>query len=740
MNYFEFTTGNINAFYFAFIPGLTGLGLVIYILISFPRNRLVNVFGLLTLSGSIWQFSDSIARICATEALADFWDGVFCIGWLFIGPLSIHFSLLYSKAVKSNMATLLLGLIYVPAFGFVSIYNMHIFPHHFTFFKFWGWVNNHHQDPLDIYMLSWVGIQLIIATAILFIYSYKLREDKSLGFQSLIIAIGLAIPTTGLIVFQYLLPVVLKINAVPITSYLITFLSISTVTALYKYKLFSLSELIDSELVLDELPVAVISITDTGTISYVNKYGTDFLALENSELQQKQLASALSYASDDYEVSFTNACNHVIRGDAIKNLESSLVISGQTHFVSVSASPLISNNNIEGALFCLRDITPLRKSIALLQENERSLAEAQRLSNLGSWEMDMHTRQMKLSDELYRIYDIPADEEVSYDQLLRYTHPDDLNLMRTRMLQKLGGNEVSEFTYRIVLNDNSVKYLNARLQNHLDPEANPDKHLGTVQDITKQVEIENAMHQKNLELQRMNESLEEFVFVASHDMKEPLRKIITFSDMIVKNEKDNLSEKSRNYFERMITSSHRMQTIIEDLLSVSGIFQNNENEVVSLHSLISDAIQDLDMRIKEKNAQVIYAHLPAHYVGSKQFRQVFFNLLNNSLKFSKTDIPPVINIACTNVSPKDAEKYKLAANQDYINITFSDNGIGFDNEYADKIFQMFERLHSTSEYDGTGIGLAVCKKIVEKHKGTIAASGTSGIGASFSVVIPKLIK
>ncbi len=211
-------------------------------------------------------------------------------------------------------------------------------------------------------------------------------------------------------------------------------------------------------------------------------------------------------------------------------------------------------------------------------------------------------------------------------------------------------------------------------------------------------------------------------------------------NMIVKNEKENLSEKSRNYFERMITSSHRMQTIIEDLLSVSGIFQNNENESESLDRLISDVVTDLDMRIREKNAQVIYAPVPARFAGSKQFRQVFFNLLNNSLKFSKTDIPPVISISCTEVSPKEAEKYKLAGNQDYININFSDNGIGFDNNYAEKIFQMFERLHSTSEYDGTGIGLAVCKKIAEKHKGTITATGTPGIGASFSVIIPKQIK
>jgi signal transduction histidine kinase len=589
-------------------------------------------------------------------------------------------------------------------------------------------------------MMSWVGIQLIIANAILFIYSYKLREDKSLGFQSLIIAIGLAIPTTGLIVFQFMLPVVFKTDAVPVTSYLITFLSISTVTALYKYKLFSLSELIDSELVLDELPVAVISITDTGAISYVNKYGIEFLALGDTDLQQKHLSGVLNYASNEYMASFTSACSQVIQGGFVKNLESSLVISDQTYFVSVSASPLVSNNNIEGALFCLRDITPLRKSIAQLQENEHSLAEAQKLSNMGSWEMDMRSRRMKLSDELCRIYDIPTGEEVTYDQLLKITHPDDLNLVRTSMLQQLGGNEVSEFTYRIILNNNSIKYLNARVQNHLDPETNPDKHLGTVQDITRRVEIENALHQKNLELQRVNESLEEFVFVASHDMKEPLRKIITFSDMIVKNEKENLSEKSRNYFERMITSSHRMQTIIEDLLSVSGIFQNNENESGSLDRLISDAVTDLDMRIREKNAQVIYAPVPARFAGSKQFRQVFFNLLNNSLKFSKTDIPPVISISCTEVSPKEAEKYKLAANQDYININFSDNGIGFDNNYAEKIFQMFERLHSTSEYDGTGIGLAVCKKIAEKHKGTITASGTPGIGASFSVIIPKLIK
>jgi light-regulated signal transduction histidine kinase (bacteriophytochrome) len=293
-----------------------------------------------------------------------------------------------------------------------------------------------------------------------------------------------------------------------------------------------------------------------------------------------------------------------------------------------------------------------------------------------------------------------------------------------------------DINYRIIVDD-AVKYLNAKVKAIKGP---PVKLLGTIQDITPQVLSENALQQKNMELQQLNSNLEEFVFIASHDLKEPIRKIITFSEMITHAEAERLGEKSRSYFERMIGAARRMDKLVQDLLSLSVISKNQSFTECSLQTILSEAIQDLELKITEKRAVINSDKLPTAFVNHSQFRQLFFNLIGNSLKFAAKDIPLVINISSRMLSLREVEQLSLIKHNDYLKITFEDNGIGFENVYAEKIFQMFQRLHGKVDYEGTGIGLAICKKIVENHKGIIYANGAPGKGAIFTVIIPQVVK
>lgn len=242
-------------------------------------------------------------------------------------------------------------------------------------------------------------------------------------------------------------------------------------------------------------------------------------------------------------------------------------------------------------------------------------------------------------------------------------------------------------------------------------------------------EYAEKIEKHNEELQRINKELDSFAYMASHDLQEPLRKIRTFSNIILSREKENFSPEATNYFDRIILSVNRMQTLIDSLLNYSraGTAQI-VLEPTDLNLLIQDVKKDLSETIGEKQAVIIYNQLPTLKVHRLQFHQLFSNLIENAVKYSRTNVNPEIKIETTNFINEDKKEF--------IRITVRDNGIGFEQQYAADIFKLFHRLHGKSEYSGTGIGLAICKKIVENHNGTIAAAGQPGKGSAFIIEMP----
>jgi signal transduction histidine kinase len=247
-------------------------------------------------------------------------------------------------------------------------------------------------------------------------------------------------------------------------------------------------------------------------------------------------------------------------------------------------------------------------------------------------------------------------------------------------------------------------------------------------------QINQLLTEQNIDLERKNAELASFTFMASHDLKEPLRKIETFADRIVQTEAEHFSDRSKEYFEKIIASIKRMQSLID------SVFMYAETNITApglvstdLNKTIATALEILHEQITEKNVVVEYAVLPVINAIPEQMEQLFINLIGNAIKYSKANTQPVIKI--TAQSLLSGEKGNPLALKAY-KIDFSDNGIGFDEKYLDKIFQIFQRLHNKDAYSGTGIGLAICKKIAENHHGTIMAKSTPGNGAIFSVFIP----
>ncbi|WP_395339178.1 sensor histidine kinase [Ningiella sp. W23] len=237
------------------------------------------------------------------------------------------------------------------------------------------------------------------------------------------------------------------------------------------------------------------------------------------------------------------------------------------------------------------------------------------------------------------------------------------------------------------------------------------------------------------ELKRSNRELEDFAFVASHDLQEPLRKIQTFGDRLQTQFKEQLGDKGSDYLKRMQKAAIRMSKLINDLLEFSRVSSRGKAFTkTDLNSIVKDCQEDLSLVIEEKQAKLDYECLPEVDADPLQMQQLFYNLVANALKFSHAERNPIIEITVkAGAQPADINQRNL---ENWVRIIVKDNGIGFEQNYADKIFAPFQRLHSRNEYEGTGIGLSVCRRIVERHNGRITAQSEAGEGSEFIIDLP----
>ena len=259
----------------------------------------------------------------------------------------------------------------------------------------------------------------------------------------------------------------------------------------------------------------------------------------------------------------------------------------------------------------------------------------------------------------------------------------------------------------------------------LDENGKISHFVGVSMDMTQRKKDAEQLKSYAKELQRSNKELEDFAFIASHDLQEPLRKITTFGDRLIE-QTVNLDEQSREYIERMGKSAHRMKRFIEDLLLYSKVTTKQKHfEPIDLEKKVKKVCEEMDHIIHSTHAVVNISSLPTIEGDNKQIHQLIVNLIFNSFKYKSEGKPPIIKI------------FAKKKENNYWEIFIQDNGIGFDEKYADRIFKPFQRLHGRSKYEGSGLGLTICKKIVEQHNGTISAFSKPGVGTTFILTLPE---
>jgi PAS domain S-box-containing protein len=383
-----------------------------------------------------------------------------------------------------------------------------------------------------------------------------------------------------------------------------------------------------------------------------------------------------------------------------------------------------ANAKVIGAIESIRDITDRKQTEDELKRERdfrRTLIESSP-SYFVAINGDGMTIMMNESMLAALGYD--RDEVVGKDYLTTFIPERDRNVVARVFQRILSSHDPVVALNRILAKNGDELLVEWRGRSIFKASGELDYFFGTGIDITARKQAEEKLQQTLDELKRSNRELEEFAYVASHDLQEPLRKVMTFGDRLRTKFSDRLDEKGHDYIERMQSAAARMQNLINDLLSYSRVTSKAKPfEQVDLNQVISEVLEDLEVRIKPDTDRINVADMATIEADSRQMHQLFHNILSNALKFRRPGEPSIVTIEC--VSDTTTCTVKV-----------TDNGIGFDEKYAESIFSIFKRLHSRSEFEGTGVGLAICKKIVVRHGGSIIASSPPGQGAIFTITLP----
>lgn len=385
----------------------------------------------------------------------------------------------------------------------------------------------------------------------------------------------------------------------------------------------------------------------------------------------------------------------------------------------------------------------LKDHLIRLEESELLYKKAESLASIGNWKWEVENDRVLWTDELYRIFGLqPQSEEINFHRYLELIHPDDRDMVTSHVTRSLQTKEAYEFFHRVLHHNGKLKVVHARGEVVTDKNGKVIQLIGSAQDVTalketerQLLENEQILLHRTQELQQSNASLEEFAYVASHDLKEPLRKITIFIDRL-ESLKKKCTPAELDFLNRISSSVTRMRKMIDDLLDLSLITSQKKPIPSNLKKIFEESLTVFETKIEETKATVHNDALPMVTIVPSQFAQLFHNLIGNALKFARPGVPPVIKVSFKYLSPEQTSHLNIQPASRYLEITIADNGIGFDNAFAEKIFGVFQRLHNRNDYDGTGIGLAICRKIAKNHGGTIVGDGVVGEGAAFRVIIP----
>ena len=414
------------------------------------------------------------------------------------------------------------------------------------------------------------------------------------------------------------------------------------------------------------------------------------------------------------------------------------IVQGRRRHIEITKAPVLDDDgSVIGLLGVFTDVTA--RAVA---EEERQRSEAfldSVIQNLPS--MVFIKRASDLTFVLWNKAHEAATGLVAAKDLGKCDHDffnreeadryaaTDREVLRTGRMMEVAEETMSTAQY-------GVRVLHTKKFPIFNKQGEPEFLVGIAEDITERQAAAQKLQEFAAQLERNNRELQDFAFVASHDLQEPLRKVRTFGDRLKTKCGASLGDDGRDYLERMLNAAGRMQTLIEDLLSFSRVTTQAKPFVaLDLNGVAHEVLSDLEVRIEQVQGRVELAELPVVQADPTQMRQLLQNLIGNALKFHRPDEKPVVKVFARPLAVP-AEANGRPAKAQFFQLVVEDNGIGFEEKYLDRIFTVFQRLHGRGEYEGTGVGLAICRKIAQRHGGDITATSRPGHGATFLITLP----
>jgi PAS domain S-box-containing protein len=508
-----------------------------------------------------------------------------------------------------------------------------------------------------------------------------------------------------------------------------------------------------------QAPVAICIVSGSNyKIELINERMLEFLG-KTPDIVGLPIEVALTEAKKQGLISILDHVTETKQPYYASNFPAVILINGirETRYFSLIFKPyfLAPGDKEPNAIFCVaHNITEQVLTLQKLDEEKQRTSLALEVGELGMLSTDWGKNFANADKRANEIFGFAQSRPL--EDYINRIHPDDRHIRKDALAEgRKTGN--FDFEVRLVFDDGSIRWMRSRGFIQKDIEGHIRGSFGIVQDITQQKEFELALHKKveertkelelsnqslsqlNEELARSNSNLQEFTRAASHDLKEPIRKVDFFIDRLKSSLANKLNAEEKASFERLENATGRMRLLIDDLLEYFHLAQSQlEQEKIDLNDKIPVILSDLELLVREKNATVEVGKLPVVKGHRRQLQQLFQNLISNALKYNKPGTAPHITIQSKTISGKDASIFlppEISSQQFYL-IEVCDNGIGFDQNDAERIFNVFTRLHGNKEYPGTGIGLSIAKKVVENHHGYIYAKGKQDEGACFSVLLP----
>lgn len=430
-----------------------------------------------------------------------------------------------------------------------------------------------------------------------------------------------------------------------------------------------------------------------------------------------------------------------------------LVVNGQLqsfYFNFTYKALRDTTGHIYGILNMAVDVSEIVKAKIKIKDAEEGWRIALNSAELGTWDYYPSTKEIICSARTKELFGLREKSPITFDQLINAINIRD----RERVLESVANifkgasGEVHKVEYHVVgIDDQKERWQRATGTAFFNDDGVAYRITGTVLDITESKSIEEELEERvqlrtaelldaNKELERSNRELEQYAYVASHDLQEPLRKILVYADLLKKGKTNSAMDQVK--LDKIVSSAQRMSHLIKDLLNFSRLLKTeNIYTTVDLNYILGNVFDDFELKIQETNARIIMGKLPSIEASMQQMNQLFYNLISNALKFRKERVPLIIEVTATPVPRSEIEqRAELNPELSYTDVCISDNGIGFKSRYVKQIFEIFKRLHPTARFEGTGIGLALCRKIVLNHHGDIYAVSQEGVGAAFHLLLP----